>query len=38
MTSLEREGAAGVTVEAVAEKAAKDFPGFLATSRPGDPS
>ncbi len=38
MTSLEREGAAGVTVEAVAEKAAKDFPGFLGTSRPGDPS
>lgn len=38
MTSLEREGAAGVTVEAVAEKAAKDFPGFLGTSRPGEPS
>ena len=38
MTSLEREGAAGVTVEAVAEMAAKDFPGFLGTSRPGDPS
>jgi lipoyl(octanoyl) transferase len=38
MTSLEREGAAGVTVEAVAEKAAKDFPGFLATARRGDPS
>ncbi len=38
MTSLEREGAAGVTVEAVAEMAAKDFPGFLGTSRRGDPS
>jgi len=38
MTSLEREGAAGVTVEAVAEKVAKDFPGFLGTSRRGDPS
>jgi len=29
MTSLEREGAAGVTVEAVAEKVAASFPGFL---------
>jgi hypothetical protein len=38
MTSLEREGAAGVTVEAVAEKAAKDFPGVLATARRREPS
>ena len=30
MTSLEREGAAGVTVEAVAEKVAASFAGFLA--------
>ncbi len=29
MTSLEREGAAGVTVEAVAEKVAASFPSFL---------
>jgi len=35
MTSLEREGAAGVTVEAVAAKAAANFPGFLA-GRPRD--
>ena len=30
MTSLEREGAAGVTVEGVAEKVAARFPAFLA--------
>ncbi len=30
MTSLEREGAAGVTVEGVAAKVAERFPGFLA--------
>jgi hypothetical protein len=29
MTSLEREGAEGVTVEGVAAKVAERFPGFL---------
>ena len=38
MTSLEREGAAGVTVEAVAEKVAANCPGFLGTSSRDDPS
>ena len=33
MTSLEREGAAGVTVEGVAEKAAARMPGFFANHR-----
>jgi lipoyl(octanoyl) transferase len=32
MTSLEREGAAGVTVEAVAGKVAERFPAFLSVS------
>jgi len=32
MTSLEREGAAGVTVEAIARKVAERFPAFLSVS------